>query len=139
MLLDQKALPLVSLARSAEADHHSPKLARRLGPARERGVATAEEDEMFQLRAGEAEWSWLLHHEQVPAPWHSRQVQSLSGEMTTSSWAHDRFEAARAPACAITGAGGEVRSAALYSWYMSGLGVSPPPGSQAFPDVIASA
>jgi hypothetical protein len=68
MLLDQKALPLVSLAGSAEADHHRPKPARRLGPARERGVATAEEDEMVQLRAGEAERSWPLHHEQVPAP-----------------------------------------------------------------------
>src|SRR5713101_568608 len=29
-------------------------------------------------------------------------------------------------ACAITGAGGEVQSAALYSWYMSALGVSSP-------------
>jgi len=31
----------------------------------------------------------------------------------------------------MTGAGGEVRSAALYSWYMSGPGVSSP-GFQAF-------
>ena len=30
------------------------------------------------------------------------------------------------PACAITGAGGKVRSPPLYSWYMSGLGVSSP-------------
>ena len=35
----------------------------------------------------------------------------------------------------MTGAGGEVRSAALYSWYMSGPGVSSP-GFQAFLDVI---
>src|SRR5712691_10456655 len=65
-LLDQKTLPLVSLARSAEADHHRPELACRLGPARERGVAAAEEDEMVQLGAGEAKRSWPLHDQQVP-------------------------------------------------------------------------
>src|SRR5260370_13637382 len=53
-LLDQTALPLVSLARSAEADHRRPQLARRLGPAGERSVSAAEEDEVIELGAGEA-------------------------------------------------------------------------------------
>ena len=86
MLLDQKTLALVSLARSAEADHHCPKLARRLGWARERGIAAAEEDEVVQLGAGEAERSWPLHDEQLPGALAPRQVQSLSGEMTTTSF-----------------------------------------------------
>jgi len=67
--------------------HHRPKLARRLGPARERGVATTEEDEVVQFGAGEAERSWPLHDEQLPGALAlARQVQSLSGEMTTSSF-----------------------------------------------------
>jgi hypothetical protein len=33
--------------------------------ARERGVATAEKDDMIQLRAGEAERSCLLHHQEI--------------------------------------------------------------------------
>ncbi len=45
---------------------HCPKLARRLGSARERGVSAAEEDEVVQLGAGEAERSWPLHDEQLP-------------------------------------------------------------------------
>jgi hypothetical protein len=40
--------------------------------------------------------------------------------------ADDQFEAPRRPACAGTSAGEKVRSAHLYSWYMPGLGVSPP-------------
>src|SRR5882762_1002295 len=40
--LDQKTLPLVMPARSAEADNRRPEVAFRLGPARECGVAAAE-------------------------------------------------------------------------------------------------
>src|SRR5229473_1483240 len=40
--------------------------------------------------------------------------------------AHDQFEAARAPRLCNHRRGGEVRSAALYSWYMSARGVSSP-------------
>src|SRR5712692_2468645 len=49
----------------------------------------------------------------------------------------NRDDVAARPGGAIIGAGGEVRSAALYSWYMSAWGVSPP-GFQALSDGIPS-
>jgi hypothetical protein len=64
-LLDQDGLPLVSFTAAAPPHHHGRKHAGLLGPAGQRGIACAEEDQVIQVGAGHAQRSGVVHRQQA--------------------------------------------------------------------------
>ncbi len=67
ILLDQDTLPLVPAPGSAEAHDHRREEACLFRPARERGVAGRQVDEMVEVGAAQAEGTSIVHRQEIAA------------------------------------------------------------------------
>jgi hypothetical protein len=65
---DQHTLPLIALARTAEAHDDSAQCRVATGPASERGVSTTKEYQVIEIGTGEAEWPVGLHAKKATLP-----------------------------------------------------------------------
>src|SRR5215831_18146145 len=66
-LLDQHTLPLVSLPRPAETNHHGGKRAVLSSTPRQRRVASGQINEMIQVGARQAEGAFALQEQEIAA------------------------------------------------------------------------
>ncbi|OFW22699.1 MAG: hypothetical protein A3H97_06635 [Acidobacteria bacterium RIFCSPLOWO2_02_FULL_65_29] len=68
LFFDQYALPLIALARTAEANHHGPERRVAAGASCERGISASKKHQMIEIGARQAERPILLHAKETPLP-----------------------------------------------------------------------